>query len=255
MITIKHEAKEGNNLKLLKKFFIILFMINIIVLGICTNASALDDEDMKYLGVAGMVRDYAKNESSFEDFLSTNNISTLKQLKSYIEEIMDSDEGISTIMALVATLNVTEDEEVYLNEGNTRQALNNMLNKTNEKIEELEQQLAEDDTLGTDTSGTKTIDETIKGAQDFISNADTTGTINESALQQNIGYIYNIFFACGMVVAVACGVFLGVKFMTSSVEGQAKVKELLIPYCVGCFIIFGAFGIWRIVINIMEAFN
>ena len=112
-----------------------------------------------------------------------------------------------------------------------------------------------DDEPGVEDSGPKTIDETIQGAQSFIDNADTTGTINEQKKKKNIGYIYNIFFACGMVIAVVCGVFLGIKFMTSSVEGQAKVKELLIPYCIGCFIIFGAFGIWKIVINIMETFN
>ncbi len=101
----------------------------------------------------------------------------------------------------------------------------------------------------------KTIDETMKGASDWIQKADTTGTFNEPVFILNMGYIYNIFFACGMVIAVGCGVVLGIKFITSSVEGQAKVKELLLPYCIGCLIIFGAFGIWKIVINFMEMFN
>lgn len=104
-------------------------------------------------------------------------------------------------------------------------------------------------------SETTTIDDTIQGAKDFISEADTTGTIDETSLKNNIDYIYNIFFACGMVVAVACGAYLGIRFMCSSVEGKSEIKELLIPYVVGCVIIFGAFGIWKIVIIIMERFN
>ena len=100
-----------------------------------------------------------------------------------------------------------------------------------------------------------TIDATIQGAQDFIDSADTTGTIDEAAVQRNVGFIYNIFFVCGMVIAVVCGVCLGIKFMVGSTDGKAEVKEILLPYIIGCVIIFGAFGIWKIVITVMETFN
>ena len=40
--------------------------------------------------------------------------------------------------------------------------------------------------------------------------------------------------------------------MTQSVEEQAKVKETLIIYAVGCIVTFGAFGIWKMVIEIMK---
>ncbi len=30
-----------------------------------------------------------------------------------------------------------------------------------------------------------------------------------------------------------------------SVEAKAQIKEKLIPYVVGCAIMFGAFGIWK----------
>lgn len=194
-----------------------------------------------------------------EKFVNTYNSDNIGELskesiEEWIEKLEAYDETLGTSPVGATAQNMKNKIAIILLELKERR---DVLIQQEEEQRQEEQASSEEteDTLGTDTSGTKTIDETIKGAQDFISNADTTGTINESALQQNIGYIYNIFFACGMVVAVACGVFLGVKFMTSSVEGQAKVKELLIPYCVGCFIIFGAFGIWRIVINIMEAFN
>lgn len=99
------------------------------------------------------------------------------------------------------------------------------------------------------------IDDTVKSARNFISDADTTGTVNESDVKEYVGYIYNILLACGLVIAVAVGVFLGIKFMMDSAEGQAEVKEMLIPYVVGCVIIFGAFGIWKIVMMVMEGFN
>ena len=45
---------------------------------------------------------------------------------------------------------------------------------------------------------------------------------------------------------------IGIQFITSGVEGKAKVKEKLIPYGVGCVVAFGAFGIWRLVLNILQ---
>ena len=40
--------------------------------------------------------------------------------------------------------------------------------------------------------------------------------------------------------------------MVGSVDQKAKVKDSLNPYIVGCIVIFGAFGIWKIVLTILE---
>ena len=40
--------------------------------------------------------------------------------------------------------------------------------------------------------------------------------------------------------------------MAGSVEQKAKVKDSLVPYIVGCIVIFGAFGIWKLVIQILN---
>ena len=101
----------------------------------------------------------------------------------------------------------------------------------------------------------QTIDQTIQGAKNFISNANTSNTINAKGLKEGVDIIYNIFLACGMVVAVAGGVALGIKFMTGSISSKAEVKESLTPYIIGCVIIFGAYGIWKIVITFMQNFN
>lgn len=46
------------------------------------------------------------------------------------------------------------------------------------------------------------------------------------------------------------GTILGIQFMIASAEEKAKVKETLVPYIVGCIVIFGAFTIWSIVVNL-----
>ena len=41
--------------------------------------------------------------------------------------------------------------------------------------------------------------------------------------------------------------------MAGSVEQKAKVKDALVPYIVGCIVIFGAFGIWKLVLTLLES--
>lgn len=100
----------------------------------------------------------------------------------------------------------------------------------------------------------QTIDEVISSADDFISNANTEGTISQDDSQKAIDLIYNILLSVGLVVAVICGVVLGIQFMTSSAEGQAQVKEKLVPYVVGCVVVFGTFGIWKLVMLLLQGF-
>ena len=63
--------------------------------------------------------------------------------------------------------------------------------------------------------------------------------------------LYNILLVIGVIVAAIIGTILGVQFITGSVEQKSKVKESLIPYVVGCVVIFGAFGIWKFVVTIL----
>lgn len=67
-----------------------------------------------------------------------------------------------------------------------------------------------------------------------------------------INKIYNIIFVLGVAITVIIGGVLGIKFMTSSVEGKAKIKESIIPYMAGCVAIYGALGIWKLAINIFS---
>lgn len=93
----------------------------------------------------------------------------------------------------------------------------------------------------------QTIDQVMSGAENFISGANTENTISQSSLKNTIDLIYNILLAVGIIVAVVAGAILGVQFMVASADGKAELKERLVPYVVGCVVIFGAFGIWKIV--------
>lgn len=74
--------------------------------------------------------------------------------------------------------------------------------------------------------------------------------LNQELLQQKIEPVYNILLALGVAISVGAGAVMGIKFMAGSVEEQAKIKEMLIPYIIGCIVVFGGFGIWKIVMNL-----
>lgn len=104
-------------------------------------------------------------------------------------------------------------------------------------------------TLGTSgASSSHSPDEIISEAEGFLQQGANNGVIDGTHLKNASSTLYNLLLSIGIFLAVAIGMYLGVKFMTSSVEGKAKVKEALIPYIAGCVVIFSAFIIWRIVI-------
>lgn len=92
----------------------------------------------------------------------------------------------------------------------------------------------------------------IKDGKDFISTGESSGEgkINEGALPELSGYLYNILLSAGVVVAVIVATVLGIQFMIGGAEGQAKVKEMIVPFIVGCIIVFGGFGLWKVAITI-----
>ena len=98
-----------------------------------------------------------------------------------------------------------------------------------------------------------TVDDMITGAQNFIDTGESgaLGVVNEEVLGGASNFLYNLLLGIGLIVVVAVGIALGIKFMYSSLEERAQIKEMLIAYVAGCVVIFGAFGIWRLVANIL----
>lgn len=89
--------------------------------------------------------------------------------------------------------------------------------------------------------------------QAITNNAQTGGTmLKDEEIRDANSDIFNALLSVGIVLTVLVGGVLGVKFMLASAEDKAKIKESMIPYVIGCVIIYGAFGIWKIVITILN---
>ena len=105
------------------------------------------------------------------------------------------------------------------------------------------------------TSCYASLGEIISGADDFIQNGvdDDSYTIEDDHLQPMSDLLYNTLFIIAIVVAVIIGMVIAIQFMTASASEKAKVKETLVPYIAGCIVIFGAFGIWKLVVEILRS--
>lgn len=85
-------------------------------------------------------------------------------------------------------------------------------------------------------------------AQEESTDLDLEGvTSNFKALAQILTMI-------GAGVMVGVTTYMGIKYLTAGPEAQAKLKTQLIGVVVAGVVIFGAYFIWQIVINLVSTF-
>lgn len=95
------------------------------------------------------------------------------------------------------------------------------------------------------------IDEAGKFIEAGKSGADSK--INPTDLKEMSDTLYNILLVVGIIVAILVGLIMGIKFIMGSLEEKAEIKNMLIPYIIGCVVVFGAFTIWQIVVNLLQS--
>ena len=104
--------------------------------------------------------------------------------------------------------------------------------------------------LAEDAEKKTSIGEIVSQGDSFVSKGKIL--IDQDKLNASQSQIFNILLAIGIVLTVIVGGYLGIKLMMASAEDKAKIKEMMIPYVLGCVVIYGAFGIWKIVITVLD---
>ena len=95
------------------------------------------------------------------------------------------------------------------------------------------------------------LDDMISDADSFVNEGSVTYQQDKLSDVSNI--IYNILLSVGVMIAVIIGAIIGVKLMISSgVDKKVEAKQLLVPYVVGCVVVFGGFGIWKLLVQILQ---
>ena len=98
-------------------------------------------------------------------------------------------------------------------------------------------------------SNASSIGDIFTGGNNFINSGNNTA-VNENVLKDTSNILFKILTTLGISIAVIMTGVLGIKFMLGSVEEKAEVQEKLIILVIGCIVVFGAFSIWSIVVNI-----
>lgn len=100
------------------------------------------------------------------------------------------------------------------------------------------------------------IDDIFTGADDFLNKgggqAGVSTTIDDTALSNTSDFLYNVLLGISMIIAVIVGMVLGIKYMLATSEEKADIKQTLPAYIVSCVVVFGAFSIWKLVINMIQ---
>ena len=137
--------------------------------------------------------------------------------------------------------------EVMLN-GGTKQEADNAAVKSTQSIYRLP---GKNDGEENGASGGN-IDDIISGSENFVNGANKSVLSSEEDLQEFSGLFYNILLTIGIACVVITGMVIGIKYMVGSVEEKANYKQMLVPYLIGSFAVLGAFGIWKLILDIAE---
>lgn len=96
------------------------------------------------------------------------------------------------------------------------------------------------------------IDGIFSGADDFLAQGSQSGAqgINDNELNGISKVVSGILLTIAIAVTVISIAVMGVNFAIQTVEEKAKIKEAMVPWVIGIFVSFGAYGIWKLVMNI-----
>jgi hypothetical protein len=87
-----------------------------------------------------------------------------------------------------------------------------------------------------------------KGKSMADGNIDITNSVTEVA---SIG---SILTTVGIAVMIGATAYMGIRYLTAPPDGKAKLKVQLIGLIVAGVVIFGAYYIWQLAINVFSKF-
>ncbi len=100
------------------------------------------------------------------------------------------------------------------------------------------------------------LDDVFKAAKDFIiigkEKEEQTDLISTDRVAAVIKPLAQALLAIGTVVLIIVATIMGIKFVISNPEQQAELKKQLIGLVIATVVIYGAYGIWSLVYNVMN---
>ena len=101
-------------------------------------------------------------------------------------------------------------------------------------------------------------DEIINDGTDFLQTGKENQDfvfINGDKVENASSMLFNVLFSIGIGISLLIGLYLGIKFMISSVDDKANIKESLLPYFAGVIIMLASFSIWKLILVLLQALD
>ncbi len=99
-----------------------------------------------------------------------------------------------------------------------------------------------------------TLSEMEQKANNFISTGSANQNINYGNITGEFKDLGQILTMIGAGVMVGVTTYMGIKYLTAGPEAQAKLKVQLVGVVVSGMVIFGAYFIWKIVLEVASTF-
>ena len=100
-------------------------------------------------------------------------------------------------------------------------------------------------------SRANSLDEIMTNADNFLKTENSSVvTPSQEGIKNMSKTVSNVLLTIALGVTLISAVVMAIQFAFQSIEKKAQIKESMIPWVIGIFISFGAFGIWNITMSV-----
>lgn len=89
-------------------------------------------------------------------------------------------------------------------------------------------------------------------AKNWIKQGDNN-LVNDDEVSKIVIPVIQLMVAGASIVVTVATVVMGIKYMVANPEGKAKLKQQLIGLVVSTIVIWGAQGIWALIVTFLES--
>lgn len=106
--------------------------------------------------------------------------------------------------------------------------------------------------LPTKVSAVSSFSQMQSQASSWLQQGSASQPITQTEIKNNLLPIANILVGFATIVFLVVGSIIGVKYMLAGADEKAKLKEKLIWFVISMVAVYGAVGIFNLIINVMN---
>ena len=138
---------------------------------------------------------------------------------------------------------------IYKNRGNNT---SNIIKRTKDVLDNINTTRKGGDLEYTGTFSFPSIGDLFRKAKGFIDEGSKTNTFTDEGMAGIVTQIAGFLMGIAFFVLAIVSLIMAIKYMISNPDDKAKLKQQLIGLAISAAVIFGAYTIWQVTVNIMN---